>query len=94
MFVILCFFLVRGPPVPPKSAQLRRSYNSSASSTDQLQAKLRKLLNADSKENLIEVRWITSLSISYSRKIYLSAIVLFLVNLNPGDLFPIFLNVI
>uniref|UniRef100_A0A1B6M4E7 Uncharacterized protein n=1 Tax=Graphocephala atropunctata TaxID=36148 RepID=A0A1B6M4E7_9HEMI len=45
---------VRGPPVPPKSAQLRRSYNSSASSTDQLQAKLRKLLNADSKENLIE----------------------------------------
>ncbi|XP_046672008.1 protein FAM110B isoform X2 [Homalodisca vitripennis] len=45
---------VRGPPVPPKSAQLRRSYNASASSTDQLQAKLRKLLNADSKENLIE----------------------------------------
>ncbi|XP_054275947.1 protein FAM110B-like [Macrosteles quadrilineatus] len=46
------FVKVRGSS-HPTSAQLRRSYNS-ATSTDQLQAKLRRLLNADSKENLIE----------------------------------------
>uniref|UniRef100_A0A1B6CH84 Centrosome-associated FAM110 C-terminal domain-containing protein n=1 Tax=Clastoptera arizonana TaxID=38151 RepID=A0A1B6CH84_9HEMI len=50
---------VRGPPVPPKSphlasSSLRRSYNSTHSSGDQLQTKLRRLLNADSKENLID----------------------------------------
>lgn len=50
---------VRGTPCLPKSPKLiaqapRRSFNSCNSSTDQLQAKLRKLLNADSKENLKE----------------------------------------
>lgn len=51
---------MRGTPCLPKSPKLvaqapRRSFNSCNSSTDQLQAKLRKLLNADSKENLKEV---------------------------------------